>query len=340
MNLCLVPRLACAVTFLMWACTSVTAFEAQPARQQLRVQQNQFWASLDRETRTLLVERAKYVLRINHDLIIDAYPLMRWRDQLDSLVERHSVQTISDRGFYRKKTTVGYEWKYREREEIAAEFELPTYGALYWYGGVLVNDRELWDSQGYAHVLTQAGVTGAHSSKDKALISEWISSSFPRVVVIDPLSQKDRDTDTYQLRNGSVYLRRGAVGSALGFQARLPTPSDGEIHKWPGDLAEQFRYNSARLPEIVGQNLKDGIPAEKLGHYLLFPLRSVSGGVAVGPASRSPSLLFEIHEFRKYQVDPKELAWLWKNGELEIPHRVVKRVGSSFSCTEHLLQRP
>lgn len=315
--------------------------ESEPTKRELLRRQAEIWSQLDQDTRRVLAQRSEYVYKFSDQLVIDAYDLLYWQERLDALLVRKTVQKYNNHNGYRTKEITGYEWEYRSDDETDEYFRIPTYGALYWHDGVLINEESRWNSSSYSAFIKQAGVDTVVSKSDKEIVKTWIKTNLPLLVVVDPMAQSDSDFDLYKNRSDGVYLMRGAIGSALGVQLELPTPMDGKITMFPGDLSESHRGSPTKMPDLVGRGLRNGAPGNQYDSYLLVPDSASSNGAAIGPSAGGRQWTeFEIADLRQFSIKPKELAVLWMEKKLEIPYRVLERNGSGWGSSEYLLQRP
>ena len=326
--------------FVSHACVHATEEHAYLSSSP-KVRQAQVWASLDIDTRRVLVERSKYIYR-HGDVVVDAYFLLKWREELESLMARHTLHSTNKSGNLISKKVVGYEWRYLDDPEFKAYFELRTYGVHFWYGGCLVNDSSLWGTDEYQSLRKAAGVQRGYSKDDKVKVQEWVESSFPMVLVVDPVSQRDRDTDAYSKRRSDLFLKRGVLADPFCEQVLLPLPNQGVIDSWPGKL-RRSSFGSVKLPKLIGDEMRNGVPKLSVDYFLLIPEPQVSNSTALGPASRSingSTSVYRLEQSKRYQISAKELAVMWLDGQLEIPYREVSRQGSYYTCSEHLLERP
>lgn len=301
----------------------------------------QVWATLDADTRRILVDRSSYVFKYG-EVVIDAYFLLKWREELESLLSRYTVHSTRSNGSMRSKKVVGYEWKYLEKPEFETFFELPTFGVHFWFDGCLLNDKTMWDSEHYRSVRDEVGVAGYVSNADKAKAQDWVDAEVPLVLLVDPVAQRDPDVEAFSQTQSAVHLKRGVLADAFSEQVVLPVPHQGKLRVWPGKL-RRSNFGSVQLPNLVGDEVRDGVPKLTADFFLLVPDPQSSSGPVLGPASRSQSgtvSTYRVERAGRYKLDAKELAILWVDGVLEIPYREVVRVDGDYLCTERLLQRP
>lgn len=265
--------------------------------------------------------------------------MMYWRERLDGLLYGEKIQKLGRENGLKSKSTLRVEWKYKTDDELEAYFEVPTYGALYWHRGVLINDRALWSTPDYASFRDVIGAGEGKSRTEIQAISDWVSQNLPLIVAVDPLRQRDPSQDLYSESDGDVTLVCGIIASALGKQSQFPTPSNGKIAAYPGDLTLDYKNSRTKLPPLSGGRLRGGLPDSSLEAYLLRPTHNASQA-AIGAASRRGAVSCEVVDLRPFQLDAKELAILWLEGKIEVPFRSISRDENGWRCTEELLKRP
>tara|TARA_R100000657_G_C4678090_1_gene124991 strand:+ start:1282 stop:2292 length:1011 start_codon:yes stop_codon:yes gene_type:complete len=311
------------------------ATDARSPRE-IRAEQARVWSELDREVQRILAERSRYVYQFDEDLIIDAYPLLSWRQMLEDAVVREKVRAERRINGIRRTETVGYNWFYEVRPEEEAAFDIRSFPAMFWYRGVLLNDTTQGRRASH-QVLVDASVNEVGDSAESKILS-WMKRHLPLVAAIDPITRAEAPDSVYGLTGSGndrhARLRAGLVVSARDGLRRMPMPRNGKV---------SYASLLTRYPIDPSSTRSDGKPDPGLESYLLLPaVRSVkrSGNVFTGGAQVSEDITYTIEPLKKYKLTAKELAVAWMEEKLEIPYRVIEKQGSELICVEHLLQRP
>lgn len=306
---------------------------SEPTPEQL----NDVWKQLDRQARKVIVERAQYVYRYDSDVLIDAFALLHWRDELDSHVQRKPKQSRRTKNGVVRVTTVGHEWSYRVDDKLKAYFSIESFPAMYWCGGVLLNEISV-GSKGPSEISHH--VEPYESAGSISPATAWMKNELPLIVAIDPLTQSKDSSKIYKAKEDEhgvkLSIFKGLVAGPQSRLKRLPIREDTTM-MYTASVTQTYLVDPDSLDS-------KGLPPRSPEFFALVPSRQstqASGGSAFRKHQHtSDRLVYRVEPLKIMRLTPKELAYAWINHEIELPYRELRRDSGEWVCTEHLLERP